>query len=117
MVDDAVGIDTDVNGEAIRACEVAQAALFAAALKTEITGLRVRVEAAEQRWERRQFRASGIEREVPERLRRLRAQLDEAILLLDRCALVARRRPLGWSCAGGIPAGSPQSGGQHRRDV
>ena len=49
MVDDAVGIDTDVNGEAIRACEVAQAALFAAALKTEITGLRVRVEAAEQR--------------------------------------------------------------------
>jgi hypothetical protein len=92
MVDDAVDGDTHVSGQpAMRACEVAQAALFAAALKTEITGLQARVEAAEQRWEQRQFRASRIELEVPERLVRLRAQLDEAILLLDRCALVARR--------------------------
>ena len=50
-----------------------------------------RVEAAEQRWEQRQFRASRSELEVPERLVRLRAQLDEATLLLDRCARVARR--------------------------
>ena len=92
MVDDAAGIDTHVGGQpSMTACEVAQAALFAAALKIEITGLRERVEAAEQRWEQRQFRASSIEREVPERLVRLRAQLDEAILLLDRCARVARR--------------------------
>ena len=92
MVDDAVGIDTHIGGQpAMTACEVAQAALFAAALKTEVTGLRARVEAAEQRWARRQFRASSIEREVPERLVRLRAQLDEATLLLDRCARVARR--------------------------
>ena len=47
-----------------------------------------RVEAAEQRWEQRQFRASRSELEVPERLVRLRAQLDEATLLLDRCARV-----------------------------
>jgi hypothetical protein len=91
MVDDAVG-ETQVRGvPAMRACEVAQAALFATALKTEVTGLQARVEAAEQRWERRRFRASSIEREVPERLVRLRAQLDEATLLLDRCARVARR--------------------------
>ena len=89
---DAVGIDTDVSGEpAMRACEVAQAALFVTALKTEIAGLQARVEAAEQRWEQRQFRASSIELEVPERLVRLRAQLDEAMMLLDRCARVARR--------------------------
>jgi hypothetical protein len=92
MVDDAVDGDTRVGGEpAMRACEVAQAGLFAAALKTEITGLQARVEAAEHRWEQRQFRASSIEREVPERLVRLRAQLDEATLLLDRCARVAHR--------------------------
>jgi hypothetical protein len=91
MVDDAVG-DTQVRGEpAMSACEVAQAALFAAALKSEVTGLQARVAAAEQRWERRRFRASGVELEVPERLVRLRAQLDEATALLDRCALVARR--------------------------
>jgi hypothetical protein len=91
MVDDAVG-DTHVSGQpSMRACEVAQAALFVAALKTEITGLQARVQAAEQRWEQRQFRASRIEVEVPERLVRLRAQLDEATLLLDRCAQVARR--------------------------
>jgi hypothetical protein len=84
--------DTHVGGQpAMRSCEAAQAALFAAALKSEITGLQARVEAAEQRWEQRQFRASRIELEVPERLVRLRAQLDEANLLLDRCALVARR--------------------------
>jgi hypothetical protein len=90
---DAVDGDTHVGGQpAMRACEVAQAALFAAALKTEITDLQARVEAAEQRWEQRQFRASSsIELEVPERLVRLRAQLDEAILLLDRCGRVARR--------------------------
>ena len=91
MVDDAVG-DTQVRGEpSMRACEVAQAALFATALKTEIAGLQARVEAAEQRWEQLQFRASSIELEVPERLVRLRAQLDEATLLLARCARVARR--------------------------
>jgi hypothetical protein len=89
---DWVGVDTHVRGQpAMRACEVAQAALFAAALKTEIAGLQARVEAAEQRWEQRQFRASSIELEVPERLVRLRAQLDEATLLLDRCTRVARR--------------------------
>jgi hypothetical protein len=65
--------------------------LFAAALKTEIAGLQARVDAAEQRWEQRRSRASSIELEVPERLVRLRAQLDEATLLLDRCARVARR--------------------------
>ena len=92
MVDDAVDGDTRVCGQpAMSACEVAQAAVFAAALKAEITGLQARVEAAEQRWARRRFRASGIELEVPERLVRLRAQLDEATLLLDRCARVARR--------------------------
>jgi hypothetical protein len=88
---DSVGIGADVSGQpAMRACEVAQAALFAAALKTEISGLQARVEAAEQRWEQRQSRASSIELEVPERLVRLRAQLDEATLLLDRCARLAR---------------------------
>ncbi|HWW87426.1 MAG TPA: hypothetical protein VNZ26_27700 [Vicinamibacterales bacterium] len=92
MVDAAVDGDTHVGGQpAIRACEVAQAALFVAALKTEIAGLQERVEAAEQRWEQRQSRASRIELEVPERLVRLRAQLDEAMMLLDRCARVARR--------------------------
>ena len=92
MVDDAVGNDTQVRGEPpMSACEVAQAAVFAAALKTEITGLQARVEAAEQRWEQPQFRASNIELEVPERLARLRAQLDEATALLDRCSRVARR--------------------------
>jgi hypothetical protein len=92
MVDDAVDGETYVGGQpAMRACEVAQAALFVAALKTEIAGLQARVEAAEQRWEQRQSRASRIELEVPARLVRLRAQLDEATLLLDRCALVARR--------------------------
>ena len=92
MVDDAVDGDTHVGGQpAMRACEVAQAAVFAAALKTEIAGLQARVEAAEQRWEQRQSRASSIELEVPERLVRLRAQLDEATLLLDRCTRVARR--------------------------
>lgn len=91
MVDDAVG-DAHVRGEpAMSACEVAQAALFAAALKTEISGLQARVQAAEQRWAQRQSRASSIEVEVPERLVRLRAQLDEATLLLDRCAQLARR--------------------------
>jgi hypothetical protein len=91
MVDDAVG-DTQVRGEpSMRACEVAQAALFVAALKTEITDLRERVDAAEQRWSQRRFRASETELEVPERLIRLRAQLDEATRLLDRCARVARR--------------------------
>ena len=89
---DSVGIDADVSGQpAMRACEVAQAALFAAALKTEITGLQARVSAAEQRWEQRQSRASSIELEVPERHVRLRAQQDEATLLLDRCTRVARR--------------------------
>ena len=92
MVDAAVDGDTHVGGQpAMRACEVAQAALFVAALKTEIAGLQARVEAAEQRWEQRQSRASRIELEVPARLVRLRAQLDEATLLLDRCARVARR--------------------------
>jgi hypothetical protein len=75
----------------MRSCEVAQAAVFVDALKTEITGLQARVQAAERRWEQRRFRASGIELEVPERLVRLRAQLDEATLLLDRCERAAHR--------------------------
>ena len=48
MVDAAVDGDTHVGGRpAMRACEVAQAALFAAAQKAEISGLQARVEAAE----------------------------------------------------------------------
>jgi hypothetical protein len=75
----------------MKPCEVAQASLFAAALQTEIADLRERVDAAEQRWSQRRCQDSETELEVPERLVRLRAQLDEAILLLGRCARVARR--------------------------
>jgi hypothetical protein len=74
----------------VKACEVRQAAVFVAALRAEITGLQARIDAAEQRWARRQLRSPGIMLEVPERLVRLRAQLDEATLLLDRCARAAR---------------------------
>lgn len=86
MLDEDVGIDAGIGRQPpMRACEIAQADLFAAALDAEIADLRARVEAAEQRWAQRQFRASRVELELPERLVRLRAQLDEATRLLDRC--------------------------------
>jgi hypothetical protein len=62
----------------MRRGEVAQVSMFAAVLEAELADLRVRVDAAEKRWAARQSRASGVEIEVPERLIRLRAQLDEA---------------------------------------
>ena len=74
----------------MRPCEIAQASVFAAALKTEIADLQARIEAAEQRWEKRQSRLIRSEIERPERLVRLRAQLDEANRLLDHCSRVAR---------------------------
>jgi hypothetical protein len=91
MLDDAVDADANVcQKQAMRPCEVAQVALFAATLDAEIADLRARVEAAEQRWEQRQLRASPVELEVPEGLVRLRDQLDEATGLLDRCGRVAK---------------------------
>ena len=74
----------------MRAYEAEQAALFASALDAAVADLHARVNAAEQRWEQRQVRASGVELEVPERLVRLRAQLDEATKLLDQCERVAK---------------------------
>jgi hypothetical protein len=74
----------------MRPCEVRQASLFAAALKTEIADLRARLEAAEQRWKVRQSRLSDDEIEQPERLVRLRSQLDEATRLLEHCSHVAK---------------------------
>lgn len=92
MLDDAVGVDADEGGQpAMRACEVAQAASFAAALDAAIVDLRARIEGAQRRWELRQYRAPGVELEMPERLVRLRSQLDEATRLLERCSRVADR--------------------------
>jgi predicted nucleic acid-binding Zn-ribbon protein len=74
----------------MRPCEIAQASVFAAALKTEIADLQARIKAAEQRWEKRQSRLIRSEIERPERLVRLRSQLDEANRLFDHCSRVAR---------------------------
>jgi len=72
-------------------CEVAQATLFAAELQAEITELQARIEAAEHRWQQRRLRCPA-EVDQPERLVRLRAQLDEATQLLDGLKFVSRRR-------------------------
>jgi hypothetical protein len=66
----------------MRPAEVAQASLFIAVLETEITELRARIDAAELRWARRRSR-SRMPVEAPERLVRLRAELEEAIRLRD----------------------------------
>jgi hypothetical protein len=85
MLDDAVGIDAEVGGQpAMRACEVAQAASFVAALDAAIADLRARIGEAERRWALRQSRAAG-ELDMPERLVRLHSQLVEATRLLDHC--------------------------------
>jgi hypothetical protein len=76
--------------------ELAQASLFVAELNAEITQLRARVEAAEQRWQQRRLRSPN-ELEPPERLMRLRAQLDEATRVLATVKAGRRRRAQGRS--------------------
>ena len=73
----------------MRPAEVAQASLFVAVLEAEIAELRARIDAAELRWARRRSR-SRIPVDAPERLVRLRAELAEAIRLLD--SLKKRRK-------------------------
>lgn len=70
-----------LNGATMRPAEVAQASLFANLLEDEVADLRARITSAEQRWQRR--RGSRQDSELPQRLVRLQAQLDEATRLLD----------------------------------
>jgi hypothetical protein len=73
--------DTSAPIRVLRPCEVAQAAMFAEILRTEVGDLRARLQDAEQRWEHR-CRRCRHELDPPAGLIRLREQLDEAVGLL-----------------------------------
>ena len=83
--------DADVGREAPREADVAQAHLFAAALHDEVAELQVRNEEA-QRWPRQRGKRSS-DLGPPERLLRLRADLEEATRILNAVHSTRLLRP------------------------
>ena len=83
MTIDAVVLagDAELGREAPGEADVAQAHVFAAALHAEVAELQMRIEQA-QRWLRRRGKRSG-DLDPPERLLRLRADLEEATRILS----------------------------------
>jgi hypothetical protein len=75
--------DADVRREHAHEADVAQAPLFAAALHAEVAALQLRTEEVE-RWHRqRQRRRRTGDLDPPERLLRLRDELEEATRILN----------------------------------
>lgn len=83
MTIDAVVLpgDAEVGREAPHEADVAQAHVFAAALHAEVAELQMRIEEA-QRWLRRRGKRRS-DLDPPERLVRLRADLEEATRILN----------------------------------
>jgi hypothetical protein len=82
---------TESSNQVVRAmgaCDIAQAALFADILTTEVATLRAQLCNAEKQWDDRRSR-SRSDVDTPARLVRLREQLEEA----ERLSAFLRRLP------------------------